>query len=173
MAADPAMAAALRRLRAYLAAEPPATPAEWEREGLPLSVYGAVPRLAAGPPVPAGCDWPAEDRPGPQPENAGLTPGWPPEPPPPPEVAAAVGELAAATRAAERVGAAARTADRENWQLARWVAELEQRVESMGHELELLRGTAGHPSPSPSGGRPAVAPGTGPGGRPQPPVEGR
>lgn len=135
MSLDPAMLAARAKLRAWLAAQPPATPAEWEREGLSLAVYGEPPRLATGPPVPAGGDWPAELRPGPQPENAGIAPGWPPDPPPPPEVAAAVGELAAAARMAERVGAAARRAAGENWELARELVRLEARVAELEHEL--------------------------------------
>lgn len=153
MTPDPGMPAALARLRAYLAATPPGTPADWEREGLPPSVYGAVPRLAPAPPPPEGVGWDAETRPGPQPENAGLTPGWPPEPPPPPELAAAVGELAHAARVAERVGAAARRAEVGQWDIAQALAGLEARVEQMAAELERMRGIGTEPDGASPGGR--------------------
>lgn len=163
------MAPHLAALRAYaerLRAEGPARRPDAVPR-VPLASYGAVPRVAGGP-VPAEAEWPAEWRPGPQPENAGLTPGWPPEPPPPPEVAAAVGELAAATRTAERVGAAARKADKRGWEVAQWVADLERQLEIMGRELETLRAeSAAHREERDAGHRAGGRGGAG-GGTPPP-----
>lgn len=160
----PATAEDLGRLRAYAArlrAEHPTRPDVVPRA--PLAAYGPVPGLAAGPATPAGCDWPAEERPGPEPWNGGLTPGWPPGWPPespPPAVEAALDELTTARRAAEKAAAAAFRADRESYDLAKWVADLERQVEQLAGELEgLRRGGQRHPGTSQAGRRAAAGDG--------------
>jgi hypothetical protein len=160
---DPAATrAALARLRAYRRTLPPPRPDHPFR--VPDAAYGGPApggrwRPMPTPALPAGADaGDPLDRPSPEPWNGGLTPGWPPDAPPAggADPAVVLG-LAAATEAAVKAAAAARWASRENWELARWLADVEAGLDAAGYEREGGCGrpadrAAGAPSPPVEGG---------------------